>query len=151
MYQNPTLFPQISNRESWVQTVVICDDETGDTITLIDGNGNALYAINLEIRWSGHGGGNGGNYPAGSPWYDECGEPVIFSTLAQGSAAVHAGNYLSIVDQGTINVQIPRSVMLTLRRTGTYDVFLTLEDTAGDDSRQLLIGRLPVFGGGRGT
>jgi hypothetical protein len=151
MYQNPTLFPQISNRESWLQTCQIFDDDTGDLITLVDGSGNALFAVTLEIRRSRDGSGGGG-YSGPSPYYDDwsC-EPVIYSTLAQGAPAIAAGNYIAIVDSGTISIQIPRSIMLTLHQTGTYDVFLTVEDTAGDDSRQILIGRLPVFFGGRNT
>ncbi len=34
MYENPVLFPQISNRESWNQIVQIADDDTGDLIAL---------------------------------------------------------------------------------------------------------------------
>jgi hypothetical protein len=41
--------------------------------------------------------------------------------------------------------------MKTLHGRSTYDIYLTIEDTAGDDGRQLLIGRLPVFSGGRST
>jgi hypothetical protein len=33
----------------------------------------------------------------------------------------------------------------------TYDVFLTIDPINEDDGRQLLIGRLPVFYGGRNT
>jgi hypothetical protein len=50
-----------------------------------------------------------------------------------------------------IDIQIPKSVMKTLHGRNSYDVYLTIEDTAGDDGRQLLIGRLPVFNGGMNT
>ncbi len=150
MYENPTLFPQISNRESWVQTVQIFDDDTGDLITLTDNNDNALYAVTLEIRPSRSRGGFYGVPP--TPYYDNgSGEPMIYSTLAQGSPAIKSGNYISIIDTGTINIQVPKSRMQTLRRSGTWDVFMTIDDTANDDGRQILIGKLPVFFGGRNT
>lgn len=150
MYQNPNLFPPISNRESWIQTIQVFDDDTGDLITLIDGSGNAAFAVSLSIEASHRGGYYG---ISNDPYYDDCtGEPVIFATLAQGLPANNPGGYIAIVDTGTIAVQIPKSVMQTLYgRARTFDVFLTLDDTAADDGRQLLIGRLPVFYGGQGT
>lgn len=148
MWQNPTLFPQITNHESWVQTAQIFDDDTGDLIDLTDGEDNAAYAIALDIMPPRRAGYSG--YVGSSPWYDwGYGEPVLHAYLAQGSPAQQAGNWLSIVDTGTINIQIPVSRMKTLRGTLTYDVFLRLEDTANDDARQVLIGRLPVIFGGR--
>jgi hypothetical protein len=141
MYQNPTLFPQISNREGWLQIVEIADDDTGDPITLTDTNNNALYAITLEITPAQPRGGGGGYGP--TPYYDDWGaEPVITATLA---------NYITILDIGTFQIQIPKSVMQTLRGNRTYDVFLTIDPNDEDDGRQLLIGRLPVFYGGRNT
>lgn len=149
MYQTPVFFPQISNRESWVPTIQIYDDDTGDLIALVDGNGNALYAITLEIRPPRRHGYNG---VSPSPYYDSCdGEPIIYATLAQGASAANSGGYIAIPDTGTITIQIPKSVMQTLRRTETYDVFLTLDDTANDDGRQILIGKLPVLWGGQNT
>lgn len=138
MYEYPVIFPAISNRESWVQTIQIVDDQTGDLITLTDDSGNPLYAIYLEISPPRHRGGYSG---IASPWYDDCGDPLIFATLS---------NYLTIVDTGTIQVQIPYTIMQTLRRSETYDVFMRLEDVANSDARQLLIGKLPVHFGGRG-
>lgn len=139
MYQNPTLFPAISNRESWLQTVVIADDDTGDLITLTDTNNNPLYGVNLEIiaaeprqHFTGYG---------PTPYYDDLCEPVITGSLA---------NYLSITGLGTIQIMVPKSVMQTLRAQ-TYDVYLTIVPNGEDDGRQLLIGRLPVLYGGRNT
>jgi hypothetical protein len=104
----------------------------------------------LEILRSHHDGGHG--YSGPSPYYDNGGcDAVIHSTLAQGAPAISAGAYIAIVDVGVIDIQIPKSIMKTLHGAATYDVYLTIEDTAGDDGRQLLIGRLPVFSGGRST
>jgi hypothetical protein len=139
MYQNPTLFPAVSNRETWLQIVQIADDETGDLISLTDSSGNPLYQVYLEISPPRNNRGYYGAVP--SPYYDECGEPIIFASLA---------NYLSIVDTGTIQIQIPFTIMQTLRGGRTYDVFLRLEDVVDNDARQLLIGKLPVAFGGRG-
>ena len=151
MYQNPVLFPQISNRESWVQTVQIYDDDTGDLITLVDGNGNAVYAVTLAIQPEQRGGYSG--VSSNSSYYGcDYGEPVIYSTLAQGLPALNPGGYIALVDTGTISIQIPKSVMQTLRGgPRTWDVYLTIDDTANDDGRQILIGKLPVFYGGRNT
>src|ERR1700744_5033361 len=83
MYQNPVLFPQISNRESWLQTVQIADDDTGDLIALTDDDNNPLYAITLEIQPPRLPGGAGdfGGYGT-NPWYDTSGGPIISATLA---------------------------------------------------------------------
>lgn len=143
MYEFPVLFPAISNRESFVQTIQIADDETGDLITLTDNASppNPLYAIYLEISPPRNRGGCGGAYA--SPYYYDYGiSPLIMATLS---------NYITIIDVGTIQVQIPYTVMQTLRRTETYDVYLRLEDVANVDARQLLIGKLPVHFGGHGT
>lgn len=135
------LFPTTSNRETWLQTIQIYDDQTGDLISLTDGSGNPLFAIYLEISAPRH------NHMYGSPngtpsaWYDECGEPIIFASLA---------NYITLPDNGTINVQIPYTVMQTLRGSRTYDVYLRIEDVANADARQILIGKLPITFGGHG-
>jgi hypothetical protein len=142
MYQNPTLFPQVSNRESWNQIVQIADDDTGDLIALTDSNNISLYAITLEISAAGPHHGYGGYGPNPTPYYDFDGAPVITATLA---------NYIAIVDTGTIQIAIPKSVMTSLHRTRTYDVFLTIDPLNADDGRQLLIGKLPVMFGGINT
>lgn len=140
MYQFPVLFPPISNRESWVQTIQIADDQTGDLITLTDGSGNPLYQLYLEISPPRGQGGYGGPY-GGSPYYYDnvSGGARILATL---------DNYLSIIDVGTIQVQIPYTIIQTLRRSETYDVFMSIVDVAGVDARQLFIGKLPVHYGG---
>lgn len=154
MYNYPTLFPAISNRESFVQTIQIADDQTGDLITLTDANNNPLYAIFLEIAPPRHRGGYNGPFPFPSPYYDNHGDHgIIFASL---------NNFLSIIDTGTIQVQIPYTVIERLRGGETYDVFIRIVQTAdfnedfssdfsnADDARQLVIGKLPVVHGGRG-
>ena len=142
MYEQPVLFPAISNRETWLQLITIADDETGDLISLTDSNNNPLYEIYLEIvPPRGHYGGGGPYGYSNSAYYGEGCDARIFATLA---------NYLSIPGTGMIQVQIPHTVMQTLRGGRTYDVFLRLEDQTDDDARQLLIGKLPVAFGGRG-
>ena len=139
MFQYPVLFPAVSNRESWPQVVQIADDETGDLISLTDGSGNPLYAIYLEISPSRpHGAVN--NYTA-TPYYDDCGEPIIFASLS---------DYLSIIGTGTIQIQVPYTIMQKLTGGRTYDVYMRIEDVANNDARQLLVGKLPVAFGGRG-
>lgn len=141
MYQNPTLFPAISNREAWQQIVKIADGDTGDLILLTDGLGAAAYAFALEIMEAEPRGGNLSGYGS-SPWLsDVSSPPEISASLA---------DYIAIVDTGTIHIQIPKSVINSLRPT-TYDVFLTISPVGEDDGRQLLIGRLPVLYGGRNT
>lgn len=141
MYQNPVLFPQITNRESWPWTLQVYDDDTGDLVSLVDGSGNPLYAITLQVmRGKWNCGPYGGFTP--SPWYDEYdGSPIITATLA---------DYIAIVDTGTISVQIPKKLMQTLRPQ-SYDVYMTLYDATSDDGRQLIVGRLPVVFGGQNT
>ena len=139
MYEQPINFPAISNRESWVQTVQFCDDETGDLITLTDGGGNPLYSIYLEIS-SGYRGGRGGS-PYGASYYDDCGGVIVQATL---------DNYISIIGIGTVQIQIPYTIMQGLNGNKTYSVFMRIEDAANQDARQVLIGSLPVAYGGRG-
>lgn len=140
MYENPVYFPQISNRESWNQIIQIADDDTGSLIALTDGNGNPLYAITLEISRAGPPRSYGG-YGVPFPYYDLDCAPIITASLA---------NYISIVDTGTIQIAIPKSVVTTLSPQ-TYDVFLTIDPNGADDGRQLLIGKVPVLYGGRNT
>jgi hypothetical protein len=143
MYNYPVLFPAISNRETWFQIIQIVDDQTGDPITLTDENNNPLYGIFLEI--SPPEGGLGDvpfGYPSSNAFYAGVGaESVIFASLE---------NFITIPDVGTIQVQIPFSVMHKLRGTRTYNVYLRIVDFTNDDARQLLIGKLPVAFGGRG-
>lgn len=141
MYTNPVLFPQISNRESWIQIIQIADDDTGQLIALTDTNGNPLYSITLEISRPNIPGGDSG-YGGNSLFYDWLSpDPIISATLA---------NYIAIVDVGTIQVAVPKSVMSGLRGR-TYDVFMTIDPINADDGRQLFIGRLPVLFGGKNT
>lgn len=142
MYENPVLFPAVTNREGWLQFVTLNDDDTGDLIPLADSNNNALYTITLEISAASPKGDWCGGYgQIASPYYDCDGAPIIEATLS---------NYLSIVDVGTIQIQIPKSVMTTLPPR-TYDVFMTIDPNGQDDGRQLFVGRIPVLFGGRNT
>ncbi len=141
MYQYPALFPTSSNRETWLQIVQIADDETGDLFTLTDSNGNPLYQVYLEISPPRDHAGGHGYGPYSSPYYGDEGEPLIFASLA---------DYISIIDTGTIQIQIPYTIMQKMRGGRTYNVYLRLEDAANDDARQLLIGKLPIAFGGRG-
>lgn len=140
MYDNPVLFPAISNRETWLQIVQINDDQTGDLISLTDTLGNPLYQIYLEISPPRHGAAWVGPSPS-SPYYDEYGDPIIQASLA---------DYISIPGAGTIQIQVPYTVMQKLCGGRTYNVYLRLEDVANNDARQILIGKLPLAFGGRG-
>lgn len=138
MYENPVLFPAISNRETWLQFVQICDDQTGDPILLTDSNGLPLYQIYLEIAppQDGQSGGWGGGY-GDFGWYGTYGGDYICASLA---------DYITIPDIGIIQIQIPYMVMQTLRgATKTYNVYLRLVDEDAGDARQILIGKLPVL------
>jgi hypothetical protein len=141
LYQNPVAFPAVSNRESFVQTVEIFDDQTGDLISLTDADDDVIYQIFLEIsppRDHHHGGGGYSTYSG--PYYSDSGDVRIFATL---------DDYLSVVDTGTINVQIPFTVMQKLHGA-TYDIYMRIVSQADDDARQLFVGKLPVVFGGHG-
>lgn len=143
MYQYPVQFPTISSRETWLQIIQIVDDQTGDPITLIDTSGNPLYSIFCEIsppHDGSFGGGHGGGYSNSNAYYGAYGEPIIFASLS---------DYITIPDIGTIQIQIPYTVMQKLRGTRTYDVYIRIVDEPNDDARQILIGKLPVAFGGR--
>jgi hypothetical protein len=93
----------------------------------------------LEISPPRDRGGYSGSYS--SPSYDYAGQALILATLA---------DYLTIIDVGTIQVQIPYTVMQTLRGGLTYNIYLRIVDAANVDARQLLIGTIPVVYGGHG-
>ncbi len=59
-------------------------------------------------------------------------------------------NYITVPDTGTIQIQIPFTVMQTLRGGRTYNVYIRMEDAANNDARQILVGKLPIAFGGRG-
>jgi hypothetical protein len=143
MYEYPVLFPAISNQETWLQIIQICDDQTGDPIALTDSSGTPLYQIYCEIAppRDGRGGCSGGYGEFG--WYGGgFGDGRIHASLA---------DYITIPDVGTIQIQIPYKIMETLRgATRTYDVYLRLVDEPNGDARQLLIGKLPVAYAGHG-
>lgn len=96
----------------------------------------AGVAFEFEIRGDhthDHGGGYGASSYIGS---GGCEAPLISAQL---------GNGLTLIDLGKIEIRIPAATMAKLRHR-TYGLGMTAYD--GYDSRQLFIGRLPVFGGG---
>lgn len=142
MYQNAVLFPEVSNRETWLAYRQFADNDTGELINLQDGSGNAAFNFTLEIvEFSLPVSASGYGTPG---WqFIDNNVPLITGTLS---------NYLSLVDPNTIQIRIPKSVMATLRAPRTYDVYLTITDkTDSEDCRQVFIGRLPVPYGGRNT
>lgn len=95
-------------------------------------------AFEFEIRGeadgrSGYDDGYGPSYAIGS---DNCDAPLISAQL---------GNGLTLIDLGKVEIRIPAATMASLRHR-TYRVGMSAYD--GYDSRQIFIGRLPVFGGG---
>ncbi len=142
MFQNPVLFDPISTREAWLIYRQFADDDTGELIALKNDAGAALYNLTLEIMLA-DAPMNGTGYGR-PPWPAvDNNVPIITATLA---------NYITIVDNNTIQIRIPKSVIGSLWGPKTYDVYLTIADVNdADDCRQGLIGRLPVLYGGRNT
>jgi hypothetical protein len=153
MYQIPVLFPQVSARESWRQTVQIVDDDLNQPIQLLDGTNHFLYTVTLEIQKAEPTPHDIGFFLGGTtpPYYDDNDAPMITSTVISGAVNPAATQPLSIVDIGTIQIFIPKAVFSTLRGGRTYDVYMTVYDPSIDDSRQLFVGRIPVMYGGRAT
>lgn len=74
-----------------------------------------------------------------APWFDigiSPPAPILQATLANG--------FLKVVDMGTLEIRIPERTFKTLC-AGTYGIFSTMSDSYS--TRQLFIGRLPVFYG----
>lgn len=145
MYQNPTLFPQITTRETWLQVVKLTDEDTGEAIALTDGAagaGNPVVTIKVELqraepRPAALNFGSGVYYDGP---YDA--EPILSASIGSG---------VTIIDTGVFQIRFTKTQMQTLT-PGTYDVFMTIADvTDADDSRQIMLGRLPVLYGGRNT
>jgi len=95
-------------------------------------------AFQFEIRGHDH---------QGDGYCDGYGSSSFIGTddFSQPILAAQLGNGISVVDLGRVQVRIPVSSFATLRHK-TYRVGLTIFD--GADTRQLLIGKLPVLYGG---
>jgi hypothetical protein len=94
-------------------------------------------AFDFEIRGHSHHHGYDGGYGASSYiGTDDCEAPLISAQL---------GNGLTLVDLGYVEIRIPAATMAKLRHR-TYGIGMTSYD--GYDTRQLFIGKLPIFGGG---
>ncbi|WP_445222263.1 hypothetical protein ACKWRH_21650 [Bradyrhizobium sp. Pa8] len=94
-------------------------------------------AFEFEIRGHTHQHGYGGGYgPSSFIGTDACEAPLISAQLGGG---------LSLIDIGRIEIRIPAATMAKLRHR-TYEIAMSAYD--GYDSRQLFIGKLPVFSGG---
>lgn len=131
MYQNPVLFPQQTNRESFAPIVAIFDDDTGE---LVDLSG---LTFQLEIRNTGSGSGHFAS-PAAPFFSDVPGSPLLTATL---------GNGITVLDIGVFQVIFSEIQMRSLR-AGTYSIACTATDGSPAGSRQLFLGRLPVLDGG---
>jgi hypothetical protein len=133
MYANPILFPQVTNRESWVPVIELRDDDTGDPIDL-----SGLTSIQLEVRIIGRSVGHWSTPMA--PWYDDPPEayPILTASL---------GNGIAILDVGYFQVVFPETKMRTLK-AGTYRVGCVASDGSDQGTRQLFVAQLPVIDGG---
>jgi hypothetical protein len=137
VYQNPVLFPQLTNRESWTLPVQINDEDTDDPIALADDEGNPLVSIQFEVRRTGHHHVSSGY---GSSFYD-------WGVGNEGPALkASIGNGITLLDTGVFQVYFSETQMRCLRR-GTYEVGCTLASLDGVDVRQLFRGRLPILDG----
>ena len=73
-------------------------------------------------------------------WYDfgiAEQSPILQASLANGE--------ITVVSNGTLQVRIPEATFRTLR-SGTYATCMTMTDSV--NTRQIFLGRLPVFWGG---
>jgi len=95
-------------------------------------------AFDFEIR--GHSGHHGDGFGSG----------IDIGTYSSHGPIIRAqlGSDISVVDVGRIEVRIPASIIARLHHR-TYGVGLTMFD--GYDTRQLLIGTLPILSGGVST
>jgi hypothetical protein len=93
-------------------------------------------AFEFEIRGQHRGEDDDAYGPSSYFGGGACEAPLISAQL---------GNGLTLVDLGKIEIRIPAVTMARLRHR-TYGIGMSAYD--GYDSRQLFIGKLPVFGGG---
>lgn len=134
MYQPQTQFPQYTNRESFTQLIGVYDDATGDAIDL------SGCSIQVEIRRDReHGGygfdGYGPNYSIGA--HDWC-APILTASIGKG---------VDIVDVGIFQLYFSETQFRSLS-PGMHSINATLTSADGADTRQLFLGRLPIFFGG---
>lgn len=133
MYQNPTLFPAVTNRENWTLDVTLSDDDTGDAFDLTGAT------ITLEVRRATESAGYGGGYGGygRSEWDGGCyGSPRLTASIGSG---------ITVTGTGVFRVDFTPTQMRSLS-PGTYDVGCVI--TRSGDARQLFLGRLPVLFGG---
>lgn len=134
MYAPSTQFPQYTNRESFTQTVLVADNDTGDPIDLTG------MSIQVEIRRASREGGYGldgygPNYSVGA--YDWC-APILTASIGAG---------ITIVGVGAFQIYFSETQFRSLA-SGMHSINATLKSADGIDVRQLFLGRLPIFFGG---
>jgi hypothetical protein len=129
MYINPVLLPQVSNREDFLLTLSLYDDDANEPIDLTG------WTFQFEIRRPG-----AQRFDGGYGWYADMGAVDVSPTLAAS-----LGSGITVLDTGLLQILIPEARMKTLC-PATYLACLTATD--GVNTRQLFIGRLPVLYGG---
>lgn len=132
------LFPPVSTRETFIQTVSLNDEDTGDVIALVDDDDDPVVTIKVELQLAGP-------RPLGPryPYYDD---PL---TTPELSASIGSG--ITIMDDNTFEIRFTKTQMASLM-PGTYDLYCTIADADNPDNcRTLILGRVPVLYGGRNT
>ena len=135
MWQNPALFPAVTNRESVALSFSLYDDDTGELLDLT----GMTFAFEVRRPIPGMGGVIGGGY---SPYhdignYDNQG-PVLSLSLGSG---------ITVPSTGVVQVDITAAQMRVLVPS-VYEVGFTVTSEDGLDTRQILLGKLPVLFGG---
>lgn len=99
MFQNPTLFPQVTNRESWSPIISLFDDDTGQPINLTYTLGSGTFA-----SWS-----------------------VAVSATLQGSALFSSSSSSSLtIGTGVFNAVLPAGLAIA---PGQFVIFTALTGT----------------------
>lgn len=127
----PTVFFQpYSNREDFITTVGIYDDDTGAAINL------SGWTFEFEIRIPRPHFDSSGYIP----WFD-FGTPFETTPLITASL----GSGITVLDTGILQILIPEA---TFRQLTAHTYMACLTGTNGTDTRQFFIGQLPVRYGG---